>query len=220
MHNEKPTIALPREGIELPEALTSRFICTTHSSGQTPCSGHIVEDLDQKAPRPCLDLVCLNDAWAVERFIVQTYTQAQCTKMLEQGFSCHTLTCFHARYKYLLMALDPKRYKSLGQYLGDMPSVHFSATEYFAELMIAIQQKETVQGNCNAIQHIAGYLKKRITRLEQQDLQSRFEDYRQGRCDLNQPRNKLIELFAQHPHAYISQQTFLFPDIAWELLPQ
>lgn len=83
----------------------------------------------------------LNDPVLRENFMTRVYAYSAWQALLKQGITRRTLTEFHARYKYQLMAHHPVQYKTLGHLLGNLgkQDPREIAPQYFSELMKALK---------------------------------------------------------------------------------
>ena len=120
---------------------------------------------------------------------------------------------FHARNKYLLMAHSQQAYKSLGQLLSKLKDVNLSqiAETYLLRFMQAMAKPAGRRGNCNALMHIQGYLKRDLNKQDKKRLSDVIIQYRQGEIPLSTPVTLLTFLLEQHPNEYILQQRYLAP---------
>ncbi|MBP3932823.1 MAG: DUF1722 domain-containing protein, partial [Pseudomonas sp.] len=84
----------------------------------------------------------LNDPVLRENFMTRVYAYSAWQALLKQGVTRRSLTEFHARYKYLLMAHHPVQYKTLGNLLGSLGKQDPMgiAPQYFSELMKALKK--------------------------------------------------------------------------------
>lgn len=62
----------------------------------------------------------LNDPVLRENFMTRVYAYNDWQVLLKQGITRRSLTEFHARYKYQLMANHPEQYRTLGTLLGSL----------------------------------------------------------------------------------------------------
>ncbi len=155
----------------------------------------------------------LNDPGLRESFVTRAITYHQWKTLRESGLSAQKLIAFYTRHKYLVMAHHVPSYKALGRMLADAGSQPLEelADTFIATLMNALQQRATRRSHSNALFHISGYLKKRITDAQRQRLATLIEDYRTGKVPLIVPITLLKHHFADTPDAYIDQQVFLDP---------
>ena len=155
----------------------------------------------------------LHDPVLRENFITRVYAHAEWQRLLQQGLTRRALIAFHSRYKYLLMATDPMRYKSLGRLLGRLADYDLAdlAPQYFSELMSALKKCATRGTHSNVLQHLSGYLKRALSADEKQEMQQLIGQYRDGIVPLVVPLTLLKHHFRRHPDRYIAEQAYLQP---------
>jgi len=148
-----------------------------------------------------------------ENFITRVFAWHNWHELKKTGLSAKTLTDFHARYKYTLMAHSPQDYQLLGRMLADAGNhdADTLGTRYFAALMQALQQKATRRSNTNVLMHLQGYLKKHLRPAEKQSMAAVIEQYRKGIVPLVVPVTLLRHHFHQYPDPYMERQAFLQP---------
>ena len=155
----------------------------------------------------------LNDPVLRENFMTRVYAYSAWQDLLKQGITRRSLTEFHARYKYQLMAHHPVQYKTLGHLLGSLgkQDPHSIAPQYFSELMKALKKCATRRTHTNVLQHISGYLKQSISPEDKQEVQQLIGQYLHGIVPLVVPLTLLKHHFRLHPDPYISRQVYLQP---------
>jgi uncharacterized protein YbgA (DUF1722 family)/uncharacterized protein YbbK (DUF523 family) len=156
----------------------------------------------------------LNDPVLRENFITRVFAYAAWQALCAQGISRRSLTEFHSRYKYQLMASNPVQYKVLGALLGSMgkrDDVDELAPRYFTELMAALKKCATRGTHTNVLQHLSGYLKQTLSGADKQELQELINQYRQGIVPLVVPLTLLKHHFRQHPDPYVALQVYMQP---------
>jgi uncharacterized protein YbgA (DUF1722 family) len=155
----------------------------------------------------------LNDPVLRENFITRVYAHAEWQRLLQQGLTRRALIAYHSRYKYLLMATDPLRYKSLGRMLGNIAQHDLGelAPRYFSELMSALKKCATRRTHSNVLQHLSGYLKRALSADEKQEMQQLISQYRDGIVPLVVPMTLLKHHFRRHPDRYIAEQAYMQP---------
>ena len=155
----------------------------------------------------------LNDPVLRENFMTRVYAYSAWQALLKQGITRRTLTEFHARYKYQLMAHHPVQYKTLGHLLGNLgkQDPREIAPQYFSELMKALKKCATRRTHTNVLQHLSGYLKKSISPADKREMQHLIGQYLQGIVPLVVPLTLLKHHFRLHPDPYISRQVYLQP---------
>ncbi len=155
----------------------------------------------------------LNDPVLRENFLTRVYAYSAWQDLLKEGLTRRSLTEFHARYKYLLMAHHPVQYKTLGNLLGSLGKnpPQAIAAQYFSELMKALKKCATRRTHTNVLQHISGYLKQSISREDKQEMQQLIGQYLHGVVPLVVPLTLLKHHFRLHPDPYIARQVYLQP---------
>lgn len=155
----------------------------------------------------------LNDAVLRENFITRVFAYAAWQDLLKAGITRRSLTEFHSRYKYQLMANDPVQYKVLGNLLGSMgrSDPNEIAPRYFSDLMAALKKPATRRTHTNVLQHISGYLKQTLSAADKQEIQQIIAQYHQGIVPLIVPLTLLKHHFRQHPDPYVALQVYMQP---------
>lgn len=155
----------------------------------------------------------LNDPVLRENFLTRVFAYAAWQQLIAQGITRRSLTDFHSRYKYQLMAHNPVQYKVLGNLLGSMGrgDPQQIAPRYFSELMAALKKCATRRTHSNVLLHISGYLKQNLSAEDKREVQHLIGQYRHGIVPLVVPLTLLKHHFRLHPDAYIAQQVYLQP---------
>lgn len=138
---------------------------------------------------------------------------AEWRRLEREGLSWRAVQAFHGRYKYLLMAHDPARYRTLGRYLSEAARepVARAAPHYIDELLTGLSQMATRGSHANVLQHLSGYLKRQLTAAEKAAMRVAIEQYQRGEAVLDVPKSLLRCHFERHPHPYIARQAYLEP---------
>jgi uncharacterized protein YbgA (DUF1722 family)/uncharacterized protein YbbK (DUF523 family) len=155
----------------------------------------------------------LNDAVLRENFVTRVFAYAAWQDELKAGLTRRSLTEFHSRYKYQLMANDPVQYRLLGNLLGNMGrrDPNEIAPRYFSELMAALKKPATRRTHTNVLQHLTGYLKQTLSASDKQEIQHLIGQYHQGIVPLIVPLTLLKHHFRQHPDPYVALQVYMQP---------
>lgn len=155
----------------------------------------------------------LNDAVLRENFVTRVFAYAAWQDELKAGLTRRSLTEFHSRYKYQLMANDPVQYRLLGNLLGNMGrrDPNEIAPRYFSELMAALKKPATRRTHTNVLQHLSGYLKQTLSASDKQEIQHLIGQYHQGIVPLIVPLTLLKHHFRQHPDPYVALQVYMQP---------
>ncbi|WP_397449802.1 YbgA family protein [Pseudomonas sp. NA-150] len=155
----------------------------------------------------------LNDPVLRENFITRVFAYADWQALRRQGLSRRTLTEFHSRYKYQLMANNPAQYRVLGKMLGSMAKADANEVgpRYFSALMTALKRCATRGTHTNVLQHLNGYFKKTMSEPDREEMQRLIAQYRRGVVPLVVPLTLLKHHLRQHPDSYVAQQVYLQP---------
>jgi uncharacterized protein YbgA (DUF1722 family)/uncharacterized protein YbbK (DUF523 family) len=153
----------------------------------------------------------LNDPGLRESFIRRIYAYHEWKRLRAEGISAGKLIKYYTRYKYLVMAHHLPSYKSIGRLLANTKSmpVEELADALIAQLMHALGQVSTRRTNSNVLQHMAGYLKRKLSPAHRQRLAALIHDYRLGHIPLIVPITLLQHHLADHPDQYLQEQVFL-----------
>ena len=155
----------------------------------------------------------LSDPLLRENFITRVFAYHDWQQLVQEGLTHHKLILFHSRYKYSLMAHSPGDYAELGRMLADAGNHEIAelADRYFTALMITLSKLASRKTHSNVLMHLQGYLKKRLSAAEKQELADIIERYRTAELPLIVPVTLLKHHFNNHPDPYIAQQAYLQP---------
>jgi uncharacterized protein YbgA (DUF1722 family)/uncharacterized protein YbbK (DUF523 family) len=155
----------------------------------------------------------LNDPVLRENFVNRVYAYRRWQDFRRQRLTARGLVAFHAAHKYLVMAHSQAAYGRLGRLLSNLKGVDLRevADAYIAELMAALKRRVGRERHVNVLQHIMGYLKKRLSGEDKQELLEAIEAYRRGEVPLIVPIFLLRHHFRHHPDPYMDSQWYLDP---------
>lgn len=156
----------------------------------------------------------LNDPVLRENFILRAFTRARFRTFARDDGSAGGLVDFHARHKYLLLAHDPERFRSMGRLVARAGSgnVWSVIVEYERMLMAALAKRATRGRHVNALMHLAGFVKDEIDAEDKAELSRLIEEYRGGFVGLVVPLTLLRHLLRRHaPDSWASRQIYLEP---------
>jgi uncharacterized protein YbgA (DUF1722 family)/uncharacterized protein YbbK (DUF523 family) len=148
-----------------------------------------------------------------ENFVTRVFAYANWQALKKEGLTAKAIIDFHARYKYCLMAHSPNQYVALGRLLADAgkQDPEDLGQHYFQALMAVLGQLASRKTHTNVLMHLQGYLKKKISPSEKQELADIIERYRIAQVPLIVPMTLLKHHFNNHPDPYIAQQAYLQP---------
>lgn len=155
----------------------------------------------------------LNDPVLLENFLVRVVVYHHWQTMNEQGLTATSLINFHQKIKYQLMAHSIKGYKQLGQLLANLKNKPLADTaeRYITSVMNHLEKKATRKSHTNVLEHIRGYFKGKLSRVEQTELGQIIKDYRQGIVPLIVPMTLIQHYTKTRGSKYIEQQMYLQP---------
>lgn len=155
----------------------------------------------------------LNDPKRRDNFLERVFAYRRWQELNSTGLTPARLLDFHARHKLSLLAHGAEGYRTSGRLLADMGSLPLEALgrRYFEVFMKTLQRQATVKRHANVLQHISGYLKRKLEACEKAELQEMIEAYRREELPLLMPITLLRHHFRHHPDPYIAKQTYLYP---------
>ena len=155
----------------------------------------------------------LNDAVLRENFVNRVLVYRRWQDLMAGNYGARDLVEFHAAHKYLVMAHSQAANKRLGALLSNLKGadLHAVAAAYIAELMAALKRRCNRDRHVNVLQHIMGYLKKRLDGEDKQELLAAIEAYRREEVPLIVPIFLLRHHFRHHPDPYMDNQWYLDP---------
>jgi uncharacterized protein YbgA (DUF1722 family)/uncharacterized protein YbbK (DUF523 family) len=176
--------------------------------------GHFVQAIERRMPLlPLEEEGRLNDPALREGFIEAIFSRNRWRVLASRGFSRKGLVAFHEAHKMLLLAHDEGLYRRLGRIVGSFgqqpdEEIYRSYAPLFAA---AFAQRATVARHVNVLEHLFGYLKKRISSVEKREIAASIAEYRAGRIPLVVPISLLRFLVAAHDVEYVQGQLYLEP---------
>ncbi len=154
----------------------------------------------------------LNDPHLKENFVTRVFAYHDWQKMVHKGLTKGALIKFHTRYKYLLMAHDPKGYYELGPLLANAGgNLEETAQAYIEGFMASLKNRAKRKTHANTMQHLQGYFKRYLSSTERQALAECIHQYRQGLLPLLAPMTLIKHYLKMYPNPYMAQQIYLNP---------
>jgi uncharacterized protein YbgA (DUF1722 family)/uncharacterized protein YbbK (DUF523 family) len=184
-----------------------------HGGQKTTVGIHAREILHALPNLPVEEEGRLNDPVLRENFVNRVLVYRRWQELLQGGLSARALVAFHADHKYMLMAHNQAANARMGRLLSDLKGADLSAVAdaYVGELMEALKRRCNRDRHVNALQHIMGYLKKRLDGEDKQELLAAIEAYRRCEVPLIVPVFLLRHHFRHHPDPYMQRQWYLDP---------
>lgn len=155
----------------------------------------------------------LCDPWLRENFVMQLFAYDDFENFKASDPTMKGLVAFHQSYKFMLQAKHEMMYRELGHIVGNHEELDFSEIlrQYEILFKTAIAQKSSIGKNRNVLEHMAGFVKDKITKVEKEMLHEQIGDYANKLVPLIAPLSR-IHMFAKtHDVTYLLSQKFLQP---------
>jgi uncharacterized protein YbgA (DUF1722 family)/uncharacterized protein YbbK (DUF523 family) len=186
-----------------------------HAPGGVPARtgrGLFAEALLQRMPTlPVEEEGRLNDPRLRESFVVRVFAYRRLRRLFAGGFRIADLIAFHTAHKLLVMAHSPKAYAELGRLVGEAKSQPRGTlrSRYEASLMSALSAIATPRRHANVLQHMLGYLSRRIEPADRQEVLELIEDHRKGLSPLAVPLTLIRHHARRLDSGYLLGQVYL-----------
>jgi uncharacterized protein YbgA (DUF1722 family)/uncharacterized protein YbbK (DUF523 family) len=154
----------------------------------------------------------LCDAWLRENFIMQLFSYEK-FENFKLDATLGKLVEFHKNHKFLLQAKDETIYRKLGNIVANHEQKGFAdiLDEYEFLYKSAIAKKSSIGKTRNVLEHIAGFLKKHISKEEKVLLHEQIDDCASKVVPMIVPLSTLKIYATKYKVSYILQQAFLDP---------
>lgn len=178
-----------------------------HTSGQGAFAGRVMKTMPWL---PVEEAGRLMDAQLRENFVTRVFVLNEWQNLQNESLARKDIIDFHSKHKYLVMAHSQRHYKLLGTLLARAGSYTVShlAIRYRNILMHGLREMAGRKGNTNALQHMRGYLKDKLSKEAKADLTDVIESYRLGEVPLIAPLT-LLRHYAELAGDYYAGQSFL-----------
>lgn len=154
----------------------------------------------------------LHDPGLRESFIERVFAFRRLRDLLASKPGGSRLMEFHARHKLLLMAHDPEGARRLGRIVaGAREAGGGAAGRYAVAFMETLKRRATPSRHANVLQHMLGYLKRRLDAGDKQEILDAIDDMRLGRLPLVVPLALLRHHLRRHDVRYLLDQVYLNP---------
>ncbi|HHD79698.1 MAG TPA: DUF1722 domain-containing protein [Epsilonproteobacteria bacterium] len=155
----------------------------------------------------------LNDAWLRENFVMQIFAYNDFENFKTINPAMKDLVKFHESYKFMLQAKNDMMYRELGQIVGNHEGLAFDEIlrQYEILFKTAIGQKSSIGKNRNVLEHMAGFVKDKITDVEKEMLHEQIREYANKIVPLIAPLSRLHMFAKQYNVTYLLGQKFLNP---------
>ncbi|WP_193113815.1 YbgA family protein [Sulfurimonas marina] len=154
----------------------------------------------------------LNDPWLRENFIMQVYAY-RAFKDFKQDADMKALVKFHQEFKFLLSSKDDVLYRKLGRIVANEEKKSFEEvlSEYEINFKKTISLKSSIKKTRNVLEHMAGFVKKFLTREEKTLLHEQISDYANKIIPVITPILTLKLYATKYGVNYLLEQKFLEP---------
>ena len=162
---------------------------------------------------PCEEEGRLDDPALRESFVERVFALDRWRRAMADGVTPARLVDFHTRHKLLLLSHSEVHYRAAGRLVAGAGRRDRKALgdEYLRTFMEGMQRRTTRRRHANVLQHLAGYLKRRIDSGDRQALAALIEEYRTGAVPLVVPIRLLRHHFRRAPDRYVEMQHYLEP---------
>ncbi len=158
----------------------------------------------------------LNDAAIRENFFERVYAYRRWKAIANSEGNVKGLMHFHLSHKLQLMARGSHLYRELGRLAAgtNRHNLDEKRDAYISRFMEVMALRPHRGQHVSVMQHIQGYLKRKIGREDKSELVTLFEAFRARQVPLITPITLLRHHLRNHPDSYLSQQHYLtpFPD--------
>ena len=155
----------------------------------------------------------LCDPWLRENFIMQLFAYDDFENFKDSNPTMKDLVDFHQSYKFMLQAKNDVIYRDLGQLVGNHDNVTFDEifNQYEFHFKTAIGQKSSIGKTRNVLEHMAGFVKDKISTVEKEMLHEQIREYADKIVPLIAPLSRLYMFAKTHEIEYLLGQKFLHP---------
>jgi len=162
----------------------------------------------------------LDDPVIRESFIERVFGYRRWKDFLRDDHDIGGLVDFHTRHKLLIMAHSPSAYREMGSLVAHgkeikRPELFKGYEEMF---MKALAMHATARKNTNVLMHVMGYFKKELNCEEKDEMSGLIGQYHDGLAPLIVPLTLLRHYVNKYGQKYLSQQVYLFPSPAEQML--
>ena len=123
------------------------------------------------------------------------------------------LVSFHTKYKFMLQAKDEKLYREMGKLVGNHEERSFTEilSAYVLMFKQAIAKKSSRKRDRNVLEHMAGFFKNELSKIEKESLHEQIEEYANKIVPLIMPLSTIHLYAKKYKIEYLLDQTFLIP---------
>jgi uncharacterized protein YbgA (DUF1722 family)/uncharacterized protein YbbK (DUF523 family) len=154
----------------------------------------------------------LCDAWLRENFIMQLFAYDE-FEAFKTDATIGKLVEFHRVHKFLLQSKDENLYRQLGNIVANQEQKEFTSIleEYEHLYKTAIAKKSSIGKTRNVLEHMAGFLKKYLSKEEKVLLHEQIDDCAGKIVPVIVPLSTLKIYATKYEVSYLLEQTYLNP---------
>lgn len=155
----------------------------------------------------------LSDPFLRENFVERVFAYRRVKDLFDRQWNRRDVIEFQSREKLLLMAHAPHKAKLLGQLVGRIKQYQRDdfAAAYIQAYMACMNTNPSKGRHTNAMMHMAGYLKSKLSQSGRAELASVISDYRQGYVPMTVPMALMQHMIRRLEEGYLANQTYLAP---------
>lgn len=158
----------------------------------------------------------LEDPRLRENFVARLFAYDRWLSLRAAGCTPGDLVRFHTAHKMQLLAHSPRGAQQLGRLVaraGATPAAEWPALldAYEAGFMAALKRVASPGRHVNTLQHLAGFLKERLSAAETRELAGLIEEYRVGTLPLIAALTLLAHHLRALEHPWVEAQSYLAP---------
>jgi uncharacterized protein YbgA (DUF1722 family)/uncharacterized protein YbbK (DUF523 family) len=155
----------------------------------------------------------LEDPRIRENFITRIFTYDRWIRFVESKPSANGVVRFHTEHKMLLMAHHQQIAGELGRLVARAGEADLDRLleSYEAGLMKALARIASRGRHANALEHLAGFLKRDLESADRLEMSDIIRNYREGRLPLVVPLTLLYHHFRHLKDDWVDCQVYLQP---------
>ncbi len=148
-----------------------------------------------------------------DTFITRVFAYRRLAALRESDPRPRDVVAFHTAHEYLLLAHSPSAHSRLGRLVAEITGHPGEAwlDRYAEGFMRALKTPATPRKQVNALQHIMGFFKARLSAAEKRELIGMIGDYASGLVPLVVPITLINHYVVRFDVAYVRDQVYLKP---------
>ena len=154
----------------------------------------------------------LNDKGIRESFFTRVEAHALFRKLVMEDRQASSLIEFHTRYKYLILAYNPKIYYELGPIVAQCAQdIEQAVSDYRSKMMVALSKPTTRKKHTNVLMHLQGFFKNDLASEYKKELSEEIDKYHSGYVPLLAPLTLINHYLREFPNEFLQKQAYLKP---------